>query len=302
MATANIKDVKRRIKSVESTMQITKAMELVASSKLRRAKEKALQSQPYFNTLYKTLKDISLSTSFSIQKGKAAEKRALLVVIAGDRGLAGGFNHNVLKLAAERIESIISDGYEVSIMPIGKKSVEYFSKHTYDIYDQFSQVAEKMSVYDCLKISDEVVSKYTRGEFARVEICYTTFANTLSQIPKNVQAFPLEAEPDADPVSDDPADSDSEKKPKYKSAVVYDPSPQEVLKLLLPKYFGGLLYGAIVDSYACEQAARRTAMESASDNAQEMIDNLSLLYNRARQAQITQELTEIVSGSMKKSD
>lgn len=302
MATANIKDVKRRIKSVESTMQITKAMELVASSKLRRAKEKALQSQPYFNTLYKTLTDISSNTTFSLQNGKAAEKRALLVVIAGDRGLAGGFNHNVLKLAAERIKSINDDGFEISVMPIGKKSVEYFSKHKYDIYDQFSQVAEKMSVYDCLKISDEVVSRYTRGEFSRVEICYTTFANTLSQIPKNVQAFPLEAKPDADSVSDDPADSDSEKKPKYKPAVVYDPSPQEVLKLLLPKYFGGLLYGAIVDSYACEQAARRTAMESASDNAQEMIDNLSLLYNRARQAQITQELTEIVSGSMKKSD
>lgn len=302
MATANIKDVKRRIKSVESTMQITKAMELVASSKLRRAKEKALQSQPYFNTLYKTLTDISSNTTFSLQNGKAAEKRALLVVIAGDRGLAGGFNHNVLKLAAERIKSINDDGFEISVMPIGKKSVEYFSKHKYDIYDQFSQVAEKMSVYDCLKISDEVVSRYTRGEFSRVEICYTTFANTLSQIPKSVQAFPLEAKPDADSVSDDPADSDSEKKPKYKPAVVYDPSPQEVLKLLLPKYFGGLLYGAVVDSYACEQAARRTAMESASDNAQEMIDNLSLLYNRARQAQITQELTEIVSGSMKKSD
>lgn len=302
MATANIKDVKRRIKSVESTMQITKAMELVASSKLRRAKEKALQSQPYFNTLYKTLTDISSNTSFPLQNGKTAEKRALLVVIAGDRGLAGGFNHNVLKLAAERIKSITDDGFEISVMPIGKKSVEYFSKHKYDIYDQFSQVAEKMSVYDCLKISDEVVSRYTRGEFSRVEICYTTFANTLSQIPKSVQAFPLEAKPDADSVSDDPADSDSEKKPKYKPAVVYDPSPQEVLKLLLPKYFGGLLYGAVVDSYACEQAARRTAMESASDNAQEMIDNLSLLYNRARQAQITQELTEIVSGSMKKSD
>ncbi len=298
MATANIKDVKRRIKSVESTMQITKAMELVASSKLRKAKEKAIQSQPYFNTLFKTLKNISLNTPYSPVNDEIAEKKALLVVIAGDRGLAGGFNHNVLKLAAERIESLESDGYKISVMPVGKKSVEYFTRHTYDIYHQLSQVAEKISVYDCLDISDDIVLKYSRGEFARVEICYTTFANTLSQIPKNVQVFPFEvnAEPDKSEASEE------EKKQKYKPAVVYDPSPQEVLKLLLPKYFGGLLYGAIVDSYACEQAARRTAMESASDNAQEMIDNLSLLYNRARQTQITQELTEIVSGSMKKSD
>lgn len=298
MATANIKDVKRRIKSVESTMQITKAMELVASSKLRKAKEKAIQSQPYFNTLYKTLKNISLNTPYSPVNGEIAEKKALLVVIAGDRGLAGGFNHNVLKLAAERIESLENDGYKISVMPVGKKSVEYFTRYTYDIYHQLSQVAEKISVYDCLDISDDIVLKYSRGEFARVEICYTTFANTLSQIPKNVQVFPFEVNTE----SDESEASEDEKKQKHKSAVVYDPSPQEVLKLLLPKYFGGLLYGAIVDSYACEQAARRTAMESASDNAQEMIDNLSLLYNRARQAQITQELTEIVSGSMKKSD
>lgn len=296
MATANIKDVKRRIKSVESTMQITKAMELVASSKLRKAKEKAIQSQPYFNTLYETLKNISLNTSYTPDSGEVPEKKALLVVIAGDRGLAGGFNHNVLKLAAERIESLESEGYKISVMPVGKKSVEYFSRHTYDIYHQMSQVAEKISVYDCLELSDDIVLKYTRGELARVELCFTTFANTLSQIPKNVQAFPIEVE------TDNSESSDKEKRQKYKPSVVYDPSPQDVLKLLLPKYFGGLLYGAIVDSYACEQAARRTAMESASDNAQEMIDNLSLLYNRARQAQITQELTEIVSGSMKKSD
>lgn len=296
MATANIKDVKRRIKSVESTMQITKAMELVASSKLRKAKEKAIQSQPYFNTLYETLKNISLNTSYTPDSGEIPEKKALLVVIAGDRGLAGGFNHNVLKLAAERIESLESEGYKISVMPVGKKSVEYFARHTYDIYHRMSQVAEKISVYDCLELSDDIVLKYTRGELARVELCYTTFANTLSQIPKNVQAFPIEVE------TDNSESSDKEKRQKYKPSVVYDPSPQDVLKLLLPKYFGGLLYGAIVDSYACEQAARRTAMESASDNAQEMIDNLSLLYNRARQAQITQELTEIVSGSMKKSD
>lgn len=298
MATANIKDVKRRIKSVESTMQITKAMELVASSKLRKAKEKAIQSQPYFNTLYNTLKSISLNTTYTPKNKEIVEKKALLVVIAGDRGLAGGFNHNVLKLAADRIKNLESDGYKISVMPIGKKSVEHFARTSYEIYHQLSQIAEKLSVYDCLDISDDIVLKYTRGELARVEICYTTFANTLSQIPKNVQAFPFEVSED----SDGSEPSDDEKKKKYKSAVVYDPSPQEVLKLLLPKYFGGLLYGAIADSYACEQAARRTAMESASDNAQEMIDNLSLLYNRARQAQITQELTEIVSGSMKKSD
>ncbi|MCD8328607.1 MAG: ATP synthase F1 subunit gamma [Ruminococcus sp.] len=299
MATANIKDVKRRIKSVESTMQITKAMELVASSKLRKAKENAIQAQPYFKTLYETLKNISLNSSGTVKNDSVAEKKALLVVIAGDRGLAGGFNHNVLKLAQERIDSLLNDGFAISVMPIGKKSIEYFSKRSYDIYDQRAQFAENASVYDCLDISDDVVSKYTRGELARVEICYTTFANTLSQIAKNVTAFPFEVTQEQKP---DETEEQADTKRKYKASVIYDPSPEEVLKLLLPKYFGGLLYGAVVDSYASEQAARRTAMEAASDNAQEMIDNLSLLYNRARQAQITQELTEIVSGSMKNSD
>ncbi len=299
MATANIKDVKRRIKSVESTMQITKAMELVASSKLRKAKENAIQAQPYFKTLYETLKNISLNSSGTVKNDGVAEKKALLVVIAGDRGLAGGFNHNVLKLAQERIDSLISEGFAISVMPIGKKSIEYFSKRSYDIYDQRAQFAENASVYDCLDISDDVVSKYTRGELARVEICYTTFANTLSQIAKNVTAFPFEVTQEQKP---EKSEEQTDTRHKYKASVIYDPSPEEVLKLLLPKYFGGLLYGAVVDSYASEQAARRTAMEAASDNAQEMIDNLSLLYNRARQAQITQELTEIVSGSMKNSD
>lgn len=300
MASANIKDVKRRIKSVESTMQITKAMELVASSKLRRAKERAAQSQPYFNTLYSTMKNIANDSGFKGIVTDLKERHALVIAIAGDRGLAGGFNHNVLKLSLERIKALESEGFKVSVMPVGKKAVEFFHRYNYPVYMEFMQVAETITAYDCIELSEQLVKKYTRGEFGAIDICYTTFVNTLSQVAKSVRVLPLSFDEQTDDKDDKQKDENGGK--GYKAEVLYDPSPEEVFKLLLPKYVAGIYYGAVVDSYAAEQAARRTAMESASDNAQEMIDNLSLLYNRARQAQITQELTEIVSGSIKNSD
>ncbi len=302
MASANIKDVKRRIKSVESTMQITKAMELVASSKLRRAKERAAQSRPYFNTLYETIKNISKDNAFKGISKSLKERHALMIVIAGDRGLAGGFNHNVLKMAVEKIKALEADGYKVSVMPVGKKAVEYFRRYNYPVFREYQQVAETITAYDCIELSEELVLKYTRGEFGIVELCYTTFVNTLSQLPKSVRILPLSIDDNTGDTKEEKSNEPESEGKKYSASVLYDPSPEEVFELLLPKYFAGIYYGAVVDSYAAEQAARRTAMESASDNAQEMIDNLSLLYNRARQAQITQELTEIVSGSIKNSD
>lgn len=287
MATANMKDVKRRIKSVESTRQITKAMELVASSKLRRAKEKAESAQPFFKALYDAMCDIAANSPISSQyTRKNIVKTALLVVIAGDRGLAGGFNHNVLKLAESRCAALREEGLKVKIMPVGRKAVEFFEKRDYELADTFQQVAEGMNIYKSREISDLIVAMFRHGEIGRAELVYTTLVSALSQEPVNIKMLPVD-------------DFNYNKDGKAVSLTVYDPSPEEVFDGLIPKYLNGMVYGAVVDSFAAEQAARRTAMESASDNAGEMIDNLSLLYNRARQAQITQELTEIVSGSLK---
>ena len=282
MATANMKDIRRRIKSVESTMQITKAMELVASSKLRKAKLRAEAAQPFFNKLYETMCDIAQDSVFnSIFMNKGYTNDTLLIVIAGDRGLAGGFNANVLKSALKRAEEIQAKG-KVKILPIGKKAVEFFEKRNFDILVGYQQISEDFTVYQSSDIADKVIDCFKSSEVDNVELFYTTFVSALVQEPKNLSIFPI-----------DMKKSDGIKR----STTIYEPSPEAVFNGLIPKYLTGIIFGAVVDSYASEQAARRTAMESASDNAGEMIDSLSLIYNRARQSTITQEITEIVAGS-----
>lgn len=284
MASSNMKDVKRRIKSVESTMQITKAMQLVASSKLRRAKEKAEAVQPFFELLFKTMCDISRDNEISsIFTKKDKSDAALLVVIAGDRGLAGGFNSNVLKAAAAKADGIIAKGKSVKIMAIGKKAVEYFEKRPYDVAYAHPHIAESLSAEQVDDLAEEIITGFAMEEFGAVELVYTTFVSAITQEACELRILPVE---------------NLEQMGGSQSAVEYDPSPEEVFDGLVPQYISGMLYSAIVDSYASEQAARRSAMESATDNAQEMIDGLSLLYNRARQAVITQEITEISSASL----
>jgi len=285
MATANMKDVKRRIKSVESTMQITKAMQLVASSKLRRAKERALAAQPFFASLYDTMSDISNDPAFSsIYTKKKVLRSTLFVVIAGDRGLAGGFNSNVLKLAAQQIKDLTDKKEKVSVIAVGRKAVEFCDKRGFDVVGRFPQVAESLSILDAEDIADEIIENFRCGYYDQVNMIYTTFVSALTQTPVAVSVLPI---------------TDISTGLKQKSLIEYDPSPEEVFDGLIPQYLTGLIFAAVVDSFASEQAARRTAMESASDNAEEMINNLSLLYNRARQAQITQELTEISSASLR---
>lgn len=296
MATANIKDVKRRIKSVENTMQITKAMELVATSKLRGAKERAVASQPYFNTLYETMCEIQQDRGFkSIYTKKEFLKTVLVVVLAGDRGLAGGFNHNILKLAEDKINSLEKDGRTVKVFPIGKKAVEYFEKRNYEIYNKDYQISDNLTMSKSLSLSESIISGFRNGIYDKVELIYTTFVSTLVQNALSVTVLPIESRDLRDIKQDEKTDAEKSQKT---SLTLYEPSAEEVFDGLIPKYISGLIFCSIIDSYASEQAARRTAMESASDNASEMIDSLSLLYNRARQAQITQELNEIVAGQM----
>ncbi len=278
---ANMKSVKLRMKSVQSTKQITKAMELVASSKLRKAKERAEICRPYFQTLYKTLQNIAQeNTDFtSVYTKPAKNEKICYVMIAGDRGLAGGYNANLFKCLEEDCE-----GKEFTILPIGKKAVEYCKrKGIACVTENFAEIAT-ISTAGCFEIANLLCDEFQKGAFGHVDLCYTTFVSVLSQCPSVISALPLH-------------DLKSKEEKKKKNIILYEPSAQEVFDIIVPEYLSGLVYGAVCESLASELAARRTAMESATSNAEEMLDKLNLYYNRARQAGITQEITEIVAGA-----
>lgn len=286
---ANMKEIKRRIKSVETTMQITKAMELVASSKLRKAKERADRAKPFFDTLYETMCEIVSGTNelSSEYMKKRDVKSVALIVIAGDRGLAGGFNSNNLKLAYARAREIASEGKTVKIIAIGKKSAEFFEKREFEVLKKYIDVAESMTIYKAMSIISDLLIYYADGICDAVDIFYTSFLTTLSQEVKSLELLPFKIE----------------KKTDGKATVKteYEPSAEAVFDRIVPEYLTGILYGAVVDSFAAEQAARRTAMESATDNAGEIIADMSLLYNRARQSSITSEIIDIIGGAQAQS-
>ena len=283
MAAANMKAIKRRIKSVESTMQITKAMELVASSKLRKAKERAEQAVPFFNQLYQTMSEVaSEAVGFRSIFTELREGAALLVVMAGDRGLAGGFNINVFRKADERIRELQAEGREVILMTVGRKASEHYQKTDLRILGTFDNIGETVTVYAALDMAEHIVHLCKEGHLALVEVFFTNMVSPLVQEARQMQVIPV---------------PNLERNPGVQSLTHYEPSAEAVFDSLIPQYLAGIFYCSIVDTYASEQAARRMAMENATDNAQEMIDDLSLKYNRARQASITQELTEIVSGA-----
>ena len=284
MAASNMKAIKRRIKSVESTMQITKAMELVSSSKLRKAKERSEQAVPFFNLLYQTMSEVaSEAVGFhSVYTEEREEGAVLLIVMAGDRGLAGGFNLNVFRLADKRIRELNTMGREAVLMTVGKKASEHYSKTTNRVLGTFDNIGETVTTYTALHMAQHIVHLFQQGHLSGVEIFFTNMVSPLSQEARQMQVIPV---------------PNLERNPGVQSLTNYEPSPEAVFDSLIPQYLAGMLYCTIVDTYASEQAARRMAMENATDNAQEMIDDLSLKYNRARQASITQELTEIVSGA-----
>ena len=281
----SMKAVKLRIKSVQSTMQITKAMQLVAASKLRKAKEKADNSKPYLETILATLTDIANGNNDfqSIYTKSTENDRWLYVVIAGDRGLAGGYNSNLFKF----VEAEIKGKENVTVLPIGKKSVEFFKHRNVPILtEEFAEVA-KVNISDCFQIAKLICGSYGSDGFGHVFLCYTNFVSMLSQVPTASSLLPLS----------DLRSEEKQEDGKAKDLILYEPDSETVFDAIVPEYLAGILYSSINISYASELAARRTAMEAATDNAEEMIDNLSLYYNRARQASITQEITEIVAGA-----
>ena len=282
MAGVSMKDIKSRIKSMESTRQITKAMEMVAASKLRGAQDRAIASRPYFEVLYQTMHDIAdANTDFSsayVQEPRG--EKTCFVVIAGDRGLAGGYNGNVLKLAMSQIK-----GKEAVVLPIGKKAAEYFKSHQIPILNTLYPVAEDVNAGECFTMANSLCKEYLQGTFDQVVLCYTNFVTVLTQTPASLPLLPLSVV------------ASEKKKEGRRPLTIYEPDSVSVFNAIVPEYLGGVIYGALRESLCSEQAARRTAMDSATKNADEMIDGLSLQYNRARQGAITQEITEIVAGA-----
>ena len=280
MAGVSTKEIKNRIRSMESTKQITKAMEMVAASKLRHAQARVLNSRPYFEILHSTINDIvatnqDFSSPYLV---KRPVKKIAYIVIAGDRGLAGGYNSNILKLVQSEAQ-----GENIVVLPIGKKAVDYFRNHGVELLtDSYAEAAD-VSIGDCFSISKQLSKAFLKGEFDEIRVAYTKFVSILSQTPASMRLLPLLQD-----------ENGSEKK---ESDILYEPGCVEVFDAIVPEYLGGVLYGALCESRAAEQAARRSAMDSATQNADEMIADLSLKFNRARQAAITQEITEIVAGS-----
>lgn len=274
-----IKDIKNRIKSIQSTRQITKAMELVASSKLRGARERVDMSRPFFDAYRETIDNIMQNSRVtdSVYCSDKTPENPCYCIIGGDRGLAGGYNMNVFKAALAHMEN-----KNCKILPIGRKTVDYF-RGKYEFITEDYGVVSNIKISDCLNMGNRLSKGFADGDFDGVYIAYTQLTNMMVQTPVVIQVLPLKAQ--------------REKGDKPRTEVLYEPSPNAVFENIMPGYIGGLLCNNVAESYASELCARRNAMETATQNADEMVESLNLRYNRARQTAITQEITEIVSGS-----
>lgn len=281
---ASMRDIKRRKESVTSTQQITKAMKLVATVKLQKAKARAERNKPYFNTLYKTICSI-LSKTENMEHPYLLENgsdRKAMIVITSNKGLAGGYNSNVIK-------EVVNAGFpaeNVDIYAVGRKGSEGLARKGYRIVEDDSEAINEPLYRDAIDITKRVLEAYTKGEVGEIYMAYTNFKNTVSQEAKLIKLLPL----NIDELPHEEEDDD-------RILMNYEPEADEALDVLIPKYIGNLLYGAFIEALASENGSRMQAMDSATTNADNMIADLSLKYNRARQASITQELTEIIAGS-----
>ncbi len=280
---ASMRDIKRRKTSIQSTQQITKAMKLVSTVKLQKARTRAERTNPYFNQMYRTVTSM-LSRSGNLDhpylRGGDTSKKAI-ITIASNRGLAGGYNANVVKLVTG--SGIPKE--DAMIYMIGRKAKDALVRKGYHITADFSDVIESPAYEDAVRICEEVLGAFTRGEIGEIYLAYTHFKNTVSHEPTLIKLLPVEFG------EEEMTESDS------KLLMNYEPSEEEALDLIIPKYVTSLFYGALVEAAASENGARMQAMDSATSNAEEMISDLTLKYNRARQGSITQELTEIIAGA-----
>ncbi len=283
---ASLGDVKRRIGSVKNTKQITNAMNLVSASKLQKAKKRASETKPYFDEMRNVVANVvknskGIEHPFLIEK---EGKKTLIITVTSDRGLCGGYNANISK----EVLNFISDREE-SLYVVGNKGREYFQRRDKNIVGALSGISENPTYEDAKQLGEFAVDGYVNGHFDEVYVAYTEFETTITHVPNVIKLLPV-----------DTSEFDDEKEAvdeKTASLMKYDPSEEEVLTYIVPKYINTVIYGALVQSSTCEQAARMTSMDAATENANEVISSLTLVYNRARQGAITQEITEIVSGA-----
>ena len=288
---ATMRDIKRRKASIESTEQITKAMKLVATVKLQKSRTKAENSRLYFNMMYQTIQDM-LKKSQGIEHKylKAGDsKKKAIVVITSNRGLAGGYNANIVRL-------VTGSGIPVEdakIFAVGRKGKEGLVRKGYEITADYSDVINEPLYSDAMQITKELLRMFENNEIGEIYLAYTSFRNTVSQIPKFMKLLPVDLS-----AAEEKGDEKEIENSKHDLLLMnYEPDEEEVLNAIIPKYLSSLIYGAFLEAVASENGARMTAMDSATNNAEEMIAKLSLQYNRARQGNITQELTEIIAGA-----
>jgi len=282
---ASMRDIKRRKGSIQSTQQITKAMKLVSTVKLQRAKQRAEQSKAYFKCMYETVTSMlakSGSLNHPYLKAGESQKKAV-IVITSNRGLAGGYNSNVVKLITKG--SLKKE--DLKIYAIGKKGRDALKRYGYEIVEEDSAIIEEPSYVDAMALSKRLLDAFARGEIGEIYLAYTGFKNTVVHEPTLLKLLPVE-----------PAEvGEGTQETGSKAMMNFEPQDDEALDMIIPKYITSLIYGGLVEAVASENGARMQAMDSATSNAEEMIDHLSLMYNRARQGSITQELTEIIAGA-----
>ena len=280
---ASMRDIKRRKGSIQSTQQITKAMKLVSTVKLQRAKQNAEKSQTYFHCMYNTVHSILRRTQNLehkyLKSGESGKKA--VIVITSNRGLAGGYNSNVIKLITQG--ELANE--DLAIYAIGKKGKDALAKN-YEIRADYSDVIEDPVYAEAMKISKEVLTAFENGEVSEIYLAYTGFKNTVVHIPTLLKLLPVEVSEEEETAQEDDH-----------VMMNFEPEDEEALNLLIPKYITSLIYGGMIEAIASENGARMQAMDAATSNAEEMIEDLTLLYNRARQGSITQELTEIIAGA-----
>ncbi|MCD0486808.1 ATP synthase F1 subunit gamma [Pedobacter sp. MC2016-14] len=288
---ANLKEVRIRISSVQSTQQITKAMKMVSAAKLKRATNAIVQLRPYATKLKEILGNLSASLegSSSPYIQEREPNKVLIVAVSSNRGLAGAFNMNVIKATNNMISGKYSEQYKngnVSVVAIGKKTQDFYEKRGYNVIGNNNEVFSALTFENVTKITDAIMSGFAKGEFDRVELVYNRFKNAAVQIVTTEQLLPLPKQEEV-----------TEVKNAHKVDYILEPSQSEIVEQLIPKSIKVQLYKAVLDSHASEHGARMTSMDKATENAGELLKALKLSYNQARQAAITTELTEIVSGA-----
>ena len=280
---ASMRDIKRRKSSVQSTQQITKAMKLVSTVKLQRAKGRAEKSKTYFSCMYDTVASM-LSKAGTVNHpflmaGESTKKA--VIVITANRGLAGGYNSNIVKL----IKNSDFKKEDLLLYTIGTKGRDALARLGYTIAADYSEVIDEPMYSDAMEISKKLLEEFAAGRIGEIYVAYTGFKNTVTHVPTLLKLLPVKVE-------DDRPQSEN-----HQAVMEFEPECEEAIDLIIPKYITSLIYGALIESVASENGARMQAMDSATSNADDMISKLSLLYNRARQSSITQEITEIIAGA-----